>query len=144
MGDSAISNPEADTWSQHSTEGPGRWWGEQSSATAVWMGMHCEGCSPAGLGQHFGAPAESSTSATHWCMFLKACELLCLIDPALSVSFPFFPFLFFSPWNGCTLTSYGCVFFRSCVILYSAFWSLPLGINPPVWVFHSERCCPEQ
>lgn len=44
VGDSAISNPEAHAWSQHSTEGPGQWRGEQSSATAVWMGMHGEGC----------------------------------------------------------------------------------------------------
>lgn len=54
-----------------------------------------------GLGQHFDAPAKSNTQCN---MFLKACKLLCLLDPALSVSFRFSPFLSFSPWEGCTLT----------------------------------------
>lgn len=69
MGDSAISNPEADTWngSQHGTEGPGG--GGVSDLLAHLCGWEwscvaeAEGfcCGPVGLGLHCGAAAESST-----------------------------------------------------------------------------------
>lgn len=74
--------------------------GVSTPATAV--GSHC---GAVGLGQHFGAPAESNTQCNNVLVHIpKACKLLCLLDPALSVSFHFSPFLSFSPWEGRTLT----------------------------------------
>lgn len=81
-------------WEPARYGGQGGWWGE----------CFCWG---------WGVPLQAWTllvllqgqtrSAVCWHMVLKACELLCLLDPALpalSVSSHFSPFLSFSPWEG--------------------------------------------
>lgn len=80
-----------------------------TGASTVWRGRAGGGVSaPAAVLQGWASvlvlQQSQTPSATHWYVFLKACKLLCLLDPALSVSFHFSPFLSFSPWDGCTLT----------------------------------------
>lgn len=95
--DSAISNLEADAWNgtQHGMEGSGGQWGECShrgSGVLLW-----------GWASILVLQQGQTPSPVCWYMLLKACELLCLLDPVLSVSFHFSPFLSFSSWDGCTL-----------------------------------------
>lgn len=67
--------------------GWGGWWGEHSCwgrgfPLQVWTLL-----------------VQGAYTAMCWHVLLKAYELLCLLDPALSLSFRFSPFLFFSPWK---------------------------------------------
>lgn len=96
MEDSALSNLEAEAWngSQHGTEGRV---GYGTSTAAGAGGVPLQGWTLLVLLQ------GQTPTAMRWHVVLKACELLCLLDPALSVSFRFSPFLSLSPWEGGTV-----------------------------------------
>lgn len=94
------------------------WVASRVSISTVAVGSHC---GAVGLGQHFGALAESNTASTMcWPTFLKACKHLCLFDPVLCL-FLFLSFPLFLSMGMVHPYRPGCVFFGHWPILYSAF-----------------------
>ena len=124
-----------------------------TGASTVWRGRAGGGVSAPTVAVGFRCGSvlvlqQSQTpSATRWCVFLKACKLLCLLHPALSVSFHFSPFLSFSPWDGCTLTdtavSSSGVGPYCTVLSGPSPWELNLLLARGYRVC-SQRHCPEQ